>query len=212
MLYLRAFADDGLRVRSARPRRTGVLNRLDPRGFDRFEQVIARALGDRGPVVGVDAPGTDLAPLGAARESFGQGEWQPEVRKRICQAGWIAIGAARGSIADGFGWELCRITELKRWPSVLLVLPPVPAAEQQDAWNVFTSFVDEVTGMKHHLPLVVGDALVVFGTAATGWTVMTADRRDEWSYDAALDQAVDLIEAAGGQVLLDVRDEVAARS
>ena len=49
VLYLRAFADDALRLRSARYARPLLLERLSPRGFDRFEEAIVRSLSAVGP-------------------------------------------------------------------------------------------------------------------------------------------------------------------
>jgi len=186
VLYLRAFADDVLILRSARYARPLLLDRLNPRGFDRFEEVIARSLTAVGPVVAVNPPGTRLAPLGAARDTLDSDHWQPKVAQRIHDAALIVIGAAPRSPAPGLVWELSALDGQQRWPTTLLVLPPLPADELHRRWERFVPLLKDTAMAGHRLPTDPAQVLVITGSVSSGWTAITAARRDEWTYGAAL--------------------------
>jgi hypothetical protein len=193
VLYLRAFADDALTLRSARYARPLLLERLSPRGFDRFEETIARTLTAVGPVVAVNPPDTGLAPLGAARDTLDPEDWQPQVAHRIRAAGLIVIGAAPATPAPGLAWELSAVDGHQRWPTTVLVLPPLPSEQLRRRWTRFAALIDDTTMAGHHLPPDPTSVLVVTGSPATGWTAMTATRRDEWTYAAGLAVATERI-------------------
>ena len=191
VLYLRAFADDALRLRSARYARPLLLERLSPRGFDRFEEAIVRSLSAVGPVVAINPPGTRLAPLGAARETLDSDEWQLQVAQRIRDAALIVVGAAPQAPTPGLMWELSAIDNQRRWPTTLLVLPPLPADELRRRWTQFVPLLNNMSMTGHSLPAEPGRVLVATASTTSGWTVMTATRRNEWTYRAALIAAAD---------------------
>lgn len=196
VLFLRAFADDALRLRSARTRRAGVLDRLSPRGFDRFEEVVARSLDDWGPVVAVNPPGTELPPLGAARETVeSDQDWRDVVRNHIREARVIVVGANRSDEAPGFAWELTTIGEYGRWSSTAFVLPPVGDAELRMAWSSFSNLMSAAVSRASdpepvRVPPYTARALILCLTPEGTWIVITADRRNEWSYAAAFAAAM----------------------
>jgi hypothetical protein len=191
VLYLRAFADDRLTLRSARYARPLLLDRLNPRGFDRFEETIVRSLTAVGPVVAVNPPGTRLAPLGAARDTLDSGAWQPQVARRIDDAALVVVAAAPQAPAPGLAWELAALDDRRRWSTTLLVLPPLPPDELRGRWRNFLSLLGGTALAGHDLQIDPAGILVATATPASGWTVITATRRDEWTYAAALSAAAD---------------------
>jgi hypothetical protein len=56
VLYLRTFADDSLTIRTAPYARQSFADRLSPRRFERFEEVLVRNLTEAGPVVALNPP------------------------------------------------------------------------------------------------------------------------------------------------------------
>jgi hypothetical protein len=193
VLYLRAFADDGLTLRSARYARPLLLDRLNPRGFDRFEETIVRSLTAVGPVVAVNPPGTRLAPLGAARDNLDSGAWQPQVTRRIDDAALVVVAAAPNAPAPGLAWELSALDDRQRWSTTLLVLPPLLPDELRRRWMQFVSLLSRTALAGHDLPVDPAHILVATATPESGWTVITAARRDEWTYAAALSAAADRV-------------------
>ncbi len=187
LLYLRSFGDDHLKLRMAIYGPLGLLQRLSPRRFARFEQVIARHLAIAGPVVAVNRPGTRLAPLGAARESLPDDRWQEEVDDWMRRASWIVVSAAPEQVPPGLEWELDQITKRTLWERTLLVLPPITDAELRARWARFAEVLATRAPARGPLPLDPAAVLVCRMSAEGVWTALGAVRRDEWSYAAALD-------------------------
>jgi hypothetical protein len=148
--------------------------------------VLVRNLTMIGPVVALNPPGTDLAPIGAARETLAADHWQSTITGWMTDARLIVVGAAPEAMTPGFGWELRAVDAQGLWFKTLLVLPPVPDAAMQTRWERFTkTFTD--TAMAHHpLPSNPAGMLVLLGSLAAGWSAVTADQRTEWSYAEAL--------------------------
>jgi len=197
VLYLRSFGDDRLRIRAATYGRAAFVERLTPRRLAPFEQVIARHLADVGPVIAVNRPGTRLAPMGAARETLSDAEWQRAIDDLIERASWIVVCAAPQSIPRGFAWELGRLAG-QRWRKTLFVLPPVPDSEMRERWEGFAAVLGQAAASAAFplppLPVDPADALATMVQPGGSWIAITSDRRDEWSYANALQAATERIE------------------
>jgi hypothetical protein len=187
VLYLRSIGDDGLKLRVATYGRAAAIERLSPRRFAPFEQIIARHLVDVGPVIAVNPPGTRLAPLGAARETLSDHAWQDTIDERIRGPSWKVVCAPPRELSRGFAWELGQLSA-QGWRRTVFVLPPVPDSEMRQRWDVFAAAFDQGSPVR---PLPVDPALALAATLRPdgAWTVFVADRRDEWSYAVALEAA-----------------------
>jgi hypothetical protein len=190
VLYLRSFGDDRLKIRIALRGRAAFMERLFPRRFAPFEQIVARHLGEVGPVIAVNRPGTRLPPLGAARESLSDEEWQNEVDNWADRASWVVLGAAPGRLSTGFAWEVELVTGRSLWSKTMLVLPPVPDADVRERWGAFEDALGRA-GPVSPLPVDAAAALGLRRGPDGAWVVFVAERRDEWSYAAALTAATE---------------------
>jgi hypothetical protein len=115
VLYLRAFRDDVLKLRTATYSRPSLIERLSPRRFDRFEEVIARHLGDLGPVIALNPPGTLLPPLGAARETYSHEEWKGAVKGWMTEAQLIVVqvpGVESKGVAQVLGLKVKEVVQV----------------------------------------------------------------------------------------------------
>jgi hypothetical protein len=83
-------------------------------------------------------------------------------------------------------WELSALDGQQRWPTTLLVLPPLPADELHRRWERFVPLLKDTAMAGHRLPTDPAQVLVITGSVSSGWTAITAARRDEWTYGAAL--------------------------
>ena len=188
VLYLRSFGDDGLKLWTATLGRPSLIERFTPRRFDAFEEVLVRHLSLRGPVIALNPPGTKLAPLGAARETIDSADWQSAIAAWMGRSALIVFVAPPGQVTQGLRWELEAVSACGHWAKTLIVVPPVPPPDLQrrwqrflEAWATFRPFTFPVSAEDP------GALVVAFRNGK--WTVITADRRTEWSYGAALKQA-----------------------
>jgi len=188
VLYLRSFGDDRLKVRARRSARQSWLERLAAPRRERFEEIVAWHLSRLGPVVAISEPGEWFAPLGAAREELRQETWQEEIEQRMRLAQAIAIVPGR---TVGLAWEVARLTALDLWSRAVIVFPPVPAAELQARWEVFSSIVHNTGGGGWELRCGPERVLALAGGAGGRPSVAyVGESRDEWGYEAALDAAI----------------------
>ncbi len=189
VLYLRAFGDDRLKLWTATFGRTSLIERFTPRRFDTFEEVLVRHLSQYGPVIAVNPPKTRLAPLGAARETIDSDDWQSTVSGWMDQACLIVFVAPPKHVTPGLLWELETVSVRDYWDKALVFVPPVRTEQLQDRWQQF-----RVAGAGSW-PFTVLDAAtdpraLILAFRNGKWQVTTADRRTEWSYGAALTQAL----------------------
>ena len=189
VLYLRSFGDDRLRLWTATLGRPSLVERFTLRRFDRFEEVLVRHLSRYGPVIAVNPPGTRLAPLGAARETIDSADWQSAVASRMAQSALIVFLAPPSRVTQGLQWELRAVAEHGQWDKALVVVPPVPAEQLQARWRAFGAACAGLWPFTVAGPLADPRALVLAFRYGR-WNVITADRRTEWSYAAALDRAL----------------------
>lgn len=187
VLYLRAFADDGLELWTAAYNRPFLIEQLSPRRFDRFEEVIARHLGEFGPVIAVNPPGTSLPPLGAARETLPAKDWHSTVARWMAEAQLILVQAAPSVLTEGLAWEIQSINAQGLWPKTLFMLPPIRAEELRDRWQLFAGLLGRIGASE--LPADPVEVLAAVWSQEHEWLVFVADARNEWTYVAALMEA-----------------------
>jgi hypothetical protein len=142
-----------------------------------------------GPVVALNPPGTDLAPIGAARETLGAEHWQSTITRWMTDARLIVVGAAPEAITPGFGWELRAVDSHRLWSKTLLVLPPVTDVAMQTRWERFTKTLTDTAMARHPIPADPAYTLALLGSLTAGWSTFTADQRTEWTYTEALTAA-----------------------
>jgi hypothetical protein len=189
VLYLRSSGDDRLRLWTATFGRPSLIERFTPHRFDRFEEVLVRYLSRYGPVIAVNPPGTRLAPLGAARETIDSADWQSAVAAWMAHSALIVFLAPPDRVNRGLEWELRTVAEHGHWDKTLVVVPPVPAEQLQARWRDFGAVCAGLWPFTVPGPVADPRALVLAFRHGR-WDVTTADRRTEWSYAAALDQAL----------------------
>jgi len=187
VLYLRAFGDDRLKLWTATFGRPSLVERFTLRRFDRFEEVLVRHLSRYGPVIAVNRPGTKLAPLGAARQTIDSATagWQSAVADWMAQSALIVFLAPPIRSTGGLQWELEAVSEHGYWDKTLVIVPPVRAEELQRRWQEFRAAYAGLWPFT--VPGPVEDPRALLLAFRQGqWTSVTADRRTEWSYSAAL--------------------------
>jgi len=189
VLYLRAFGDDRLKLWTATFGRPSLVERFTLRRFDTFEEVLARYLSRLGPVIAINPPGTRLAPLGAARETIDSGDWQSAVAGLMAQSSLIVFVAPPSQVTPGLRWELQTVSASNYWDKALIVVPPVRAEQLQRRWQEFRDAGAGLWPFTIPGPTEDPHALVLAFRNAR-WNVTSADRRTEWSYSAALKQAL----------------------
>lgn len=188
VLYLRSFSDDDVTIRTAVAGRRSLVEQLSPRRFDRFEEAVAWELNRTGPVVALNPPGTDLAPLGAARTSLPNEDWQSVIGQWMESAALIVLNAPPRELTKGFEWELEQIDANDLWFKTLFVCPPLPNHELRQRWARFHSLLSNLGVAEEGFPVDPASVLVASTDSAGGWSIAVARDRTEWSYVAALRQ------------------------
>jgi hypothetical protein len=187
VLYLRSFGDDRLKLWTATFGRPSLIERFTPRRFDTFEEVLVRYLSGYGPVIAVNPPGTRLSPLGAARETIDSADWQAAVATWMTQSRLIVFATPPSQVNRGLQWELEAVSAYGYWDKALIVVPPVRAEQLQVRWlGLLGAGLWPFT-----VPGPVDDPhALVLAFRNDQWHAVSADRRTEWSYSAALEQAL----------------------
>ena len=188
VLYLRSFGDDGLKLWTATLGRLSFIERFTPVRFDAFEEVLARHLSFIGPVIALNPPGTGLSPLGAARETVDSADWRSTIAAWMDKSALIVFVAPPGQVTPGLLWELETVSTHGHWAKTLIVVPPVQPGHLEWRWNAFLYAAGRLWPFTVRLPVEDPRALVL-AFRNNAWAVITADRRTEWSYGAALHQA-----------------------
>jgi len=178
----------GLKLWTATLGRLSFIERFSPHRFDAFEEVLARHLSFVGPVVALNAPGTSLSPLGAARETIDSADWRSTVATWMDESALIIFVAPPEQMTAGLLWELERVSVHRHWAKTLIVVPPARPENLERRWNGFLNAVGELWPFAV-LPPVHDLSPLVMAFRNNTWTMITARRRDEWSYGAAVHQA-----------------------
>jgi hypothetical protein len=186
VLYLRAFLDDRTIKMWARAND----GRIFPERFVKisFEELVTDHLWRYGPVVAIGDPRTKgkLAPLGAARDFERDDTWQQKATDLMRQASIIVAVVGQ---TEGFLWEINAIINLGLKSKLVLLLPPMKTQDLTVRWE---SLVHHVTAadfpqnidLTHTRAVIFPEDQVV---------VITADGRNDWTYETVLDNAAQLI-------------------
>jgi hypothetical protein len=185
VLYLRSFLDDrAIRIR-ARP----TDGRIFPERLMKisFEELVTDHLWRYGPVVAIGDPRArdKLVPLGAARD-FESDAWQQKAADLMRRA---SIIVAVAGAAEGFLWELNSITNMKLESRLVLLLPPLKTRQLAARWDAIVQRVTELK-LPSNLDLKRARAVIFRDDAVV---VITADKRNDWTYETVLDNAALLI-------------------
>jgi hypothetical protein len=188
VLCLRSFGDDALKLWTATFGRPSLLERFTPRRFDAFEEVIARHFSAAGPVIAVNPPGTRLAPLGAARETLDPTDWQSMISEWMSRSAAIVFIMPPGQVTGGLAWELQQVSANRHWAKTLIIVPPVRASLLHARWQEFLAACGG--GWPFNVPQPATPSPLTLTFRNDRWTAIGADRRDEWTYGAAIKEAL----------------------
>jgi hypothetical protein len=192
ILYLRNFADDDIRMPTSRLSRNSVIERIAVYRLERFEEVLVRHLSGFAPVIAVNPSGIKKAPIGAARVTMSNAEWQARIRDHVAKSPLIVVGAAPQRHTDGLGWELSEIERSGALPKTLLVLPPLPVSALRARWEIFSSMAASYR-MPTELSWSADHHLVLADAGNGSWRTWHSRRRTEWNYVVALREAAQTI-------------------
>lgn len=188
-LYLRSFDEDTLKIPGLL-RRRGLIGTLTVLRKVRFEEVLVRQLSMTGPVIAIAPPGAKLPPIGAARASFGNDEWQAHVEHYARTARAVVLSATPREVRAGFGWEIDLVANRIGHGRVMVVLGPWSRTQLARRWRQFCEAVA-------HLPLFAPMAMswvpagvqLLAHSDRQGWRAWGASTRTDWTYAMAVDQA-----------------------
>jgi hypothetical protein len=105
----------------------------------------------------------------------------------MAQARLIVFATPPSQVNRGLRWELETVSAHGYWDKALIIVPPARAEQLQARWR---GLLDE--GLwPFTIPGPVDDPHALVLALRNGrWLVIGADRRTEWSYSAALEQAL----------------------
>lgn len=189
ILFLRSFDEDRLKMKASLSR-LGVLEHLSPWRRRRFEDVMVRQLGRFGPVVAISPPGTVLPPIGAARMTLSNDEWQGRVAELASGAAAVVISATPASVREGFEWEMELIATRIGHERVILVIPPRRPKVVAERWAGFLTAAARwrLFWVLSAIPLPTGTHLITYAGDGN-WRFWGCRRRWDWSYAVAIDRA-----------------------
>ena len=183
LLYLRSFGDDRLKMRA---RRGNGRSWLEAVLRISFEEVVVDHLFRYGPVVAIGRPG-EGRPLGAVRDYVPDGAWQARMDQLLGQAGAIVMVAGRTA---GLGWELDEVLRRGLARKLILLLPPVKDAELRARWTWVSDRIAQATGASPIADVDPMRARAILLRPGEGAEVISAEDRDDWTYEVVLDAAV----------------------
>lgn len=191
ILLMRGFADDDLSIDGG-----GTMINRFPRqlGYNsgRFQELVAKALDNIGPVITILDPKGEPR-IGAAWKSLEIDSWKIEVSERIEKSALLVYLAGA---TEGLQWELDEGLLRRGEAAMLIVVPPL-----KDVKNIkgrWSEFRDAFEGrFTSSLPVDVefAERKTIVLVFAAGETIMVqSDNRDGWSYISALRLAATLAE------------------
>ncbi len=198
VLYLRSFQDDSRIKLWARAANGRILAERLARVS--FEEVVTDHLWGYGPVLAIGNPGASRAldevgrklwkpertPLGAARDYADDSTWREKAIQMMQDATMIVVVAGA---TPGLAWEIETIVSLGAIRKLVIVLPPVSEEELQTRWKVVAGqFEGSLLPVRIDLP---SGRAVVFPEGRPA--LITGRKGDDWTYEAALDEAALLI-------------------
>ena len=184
VLYVRSFQDDrGIKLYARATDGRILLERLVKISF---EELVTDHLWSYGPVLAIGDPrAKKKATLGAARDYATDASWQEKATDLMHRASIIVMIAGATS---GLVWEIETILRLGFRSKIMLLFPPIAIEDLERRWQFLVSniFLD--------LPLEI-DLLrtraLVFPKGKV--CLITGDLRNDWTYEAALDEAALMI-------------------
>jgi len=185
-LLLRSFADDN---RSIWP--SGLVRMVQLRRM-RLEEAISITLAQRGPFIGIGAPGEELPQLGAHRAYFADDEWQQAIRDWLERSDLVILVAG---LTPWVQWELRTILGENRVGKLIVVLPPdAPGGIEARHRLVADCFAD--TPWAAHLKDAGFERTLAILLAPGGnVTLIESAKRTEADYDFGLKAAL-LVQAS----------------
>jgi hypothetical protein len=191
VLLLRAFSDDGIKLRARRTRRTSMFDRIALRRWDRLEEILAAQLNGIGPVEAIGEPGSQLPPLGAARRSYPGETWRTAVQESIGNAAFIVVDLGR---TRSLAWEIAQIRDRGALGRTIFVLPPVTLVERRARLHALAEVLDVPT---EHLDCELPglEILAVLVPDRLWPRVITSSARDDVSYELAVEAGVETLRA-----------------
>jgi hypothetical protein len=200
ILYLRSFEDDALKLPAVVSARRPFLELFAARGSDPFEESIAWQVAPYGPVVAIGRPGRSLQSLGAARDHLPDDVWRERVSELMTAA--RAIVVIIGS-TEGLRWEVAQLVSGGHLDVTVFVFPPATADVVRDRWR-FTTEALSASGVRvQDLPAATERILATVRDRSGVWRVTVADLRDEATFRAGLDQAMEWITERRGKGITD---------
>jgi hypothetical protein len=146
ILFLRSFADDDIHVQTSSILLT---NRMpleclvtDPKFWGRlvrFEEVLAKALWEIGPVVAIGAPSEEIPQLGAIRSYYADTSWQSKVTALMRRARLVLVIPSGSRWVQ---WEIETLRELGLVAKIIFLLPPGAVTTQTERWKSMMCAVD----------------------------------------------------------------------
>jgi hypothetical protein len=214
-LLLRSFADDQLSLVSdiagtgpAAPQL--VLART------RFEESIAQALFDSGPLIAIGRPGERLPELGAARTYWADDDWKSAVEATAYRAENVVMIAG---LSQGLAWE---IDKLRSWGMLRKLLVLIPPDRADPTAQRIVQVIDDL-GIKGFpqeaalAPMIIGFAFtkdetpVVYLADGPTWEAYMATvviHRATWAKGNEPPRTVQEVENAFQEELLAVRERI----
>lgn len=188
ILLLRSFADDKRRLRARSSSRRTIVDRLALRRWERFEEVIAGALGRYGPVLAVGQVGERLPPpLGAVRRQFSNEEWQARVGDLMAESSTICLVVGRST---SLAWEIQRIRDLGHLPKTIFVFPPTDRSEHRRRLAVLGALLDlppgDLAGWSGRRAVAV-----TFPGPGLGPVTLAAGAQEDVTYDVAIETVME---------------------
>lgn len=196
-LFLRSFADDGLRMRSRSVGDVSTFDRLTLRRWERFEEVVARAVHSIGPIRALTDPGTRLPQLGAVRERVSDDAWRGRIAELIESSSLIVVSLAR---TEHCVMEIRDLQERGALHKTLFVVAPVAQKERRKRLDVLARTLELPASA---FDFESGDT-VVLGVVVhpmLGIRAFTSNASDDVSYQLAVVKAQDFLESEWRQAL-----------
>ena len=190
-LLLRSFADDSLRMRSRSVGSLSFVDRLSFRRWERFEEIVSRAVGAIGPVYALKEPNTRMPPLGAIREAVSDDAWRGRIVEMMESARLIVVFVARTQhCAD----EFRDLRDRGLMHRSVFLIPPVDLDERRRRLHVLAeqigfspSLVDWEQPGRCVLAVVVHPL--------RGPIAITSEAGDDIGYQIAISTAAELLDA-----------------
>lgn len=204
VLYLRSFDEDKLQL-AASATINSVMQRISPWRRRRFEEFLAEELSKLGPVVAISPPGTKLPPLGAARMTLGNDEWQNRVHEIAQRAVCVVMSATPAEVREGLRWEISYLGTHVQHGRILLVVAPWRADEVRRRFGDFLEVASDFPMFRWLKGYPAPDGTHVLWRVPDGrWRSLGTKWRDDISYTVTLSQAVDENIGAWTQALQSV--------